>query len=313
MNLIMHIGTPKTGTTTIQKMLFENKVALKSNGFHFLQCAGLKNNRALPACCVNDRRKDDFFTKRGIADREGRLRFREKVLSQFRSELASLGDDIHTVIVSSEQFSERLKSGAEVERFYDVVSPYFSNIKILCWLREQSEMAGSFYSTALRSGGTVCFDDFLEKCRPDNQRYNYYEMLNRWSDVFGIPCVEARIFSRDAFCGGDLICDFISCVSLDLLQVIDRNISSKNTSINVAGQRLLLVINRCFGGWLKKYRSRKRLIVRAIDSRFSGRGFRPSVADYQRIYDSFYESNRLLNEKYFRREGPLFEFSPPKS
>ncbi len=42
MNLIVHIGTPKTGTTTIQEMLFESREILKSKGFHFLQCAGKK-------------------------------------------------------------------------------------------------------------------------------------------------------------------------------------------------------------------------------------------------------------------------------
>ncbi len=116
MNLIVHIGTPKTGTTTIQKMLFDNKQILKSKGLHFLQCAGPKNNRALPAYCSNDDKSDDFFRDQKILSRDEKTRFRDELRSGFYKELSSLGDGTHTVLTSSEQFSSRMTSDAEIRR-----------------------------------------------------------------------------------------------------------------------------------------------------------------------------------------------------
>ncbi len=217
--------------------------------------------------------------------------------------------------MSSEQFSERLKSDAETSRFYDLVSPVFSKITILCWLREQCEMAVSLYSTAMRTGSTLNFEDYLEKCHPDNTRYNYYKMLNRWSSVFGAGSIEVKVFSKSVFVEGDLICDYLSCISSDLIDVVDRNISSQNVSINAFGQRLLLMTNRLFQrhakGWLRNKQSLRRGIMKGIESCFPGQGFTPSASDYQRIYDSFFESNRMLNKKYLGKDRALFDFAPP--
>lgn len=318
MNLIVHIGTPKTGTTTIQEVLFRNKDALQSKGFHFLQCAGPKNNRALPAYCVNDEKDDNFFIRRRIVSVEEKSRFRGEFRAKLSEELSSLGADIHTVIMSSEQFSERLTSGREIRRFYDLVSPFFSSVRILCWLREQCEMASSYYSTALRSGDTHRFEDYIEECRPDSTPYNYYKMLNRWSAVFGAGSVSVRVFSRNAFVDEDFVYDFLASVSPDLINVIDKNVVLQNASMSAFGQRLVLSLNRLWPKYtdgehktLSENAPLRRRLVRKIEVLFPGRGFTPSASEYQRIYDSFYKSNKALNNKYLGKSGALFDFRPP--
>jgi hypothetical protein len=316
MNLIVHIGIQKTGTTTIQKILFNNKEILKSKGFHFLQSAGPRNNRKLPTYCIDDEKDDDFFRDRGILSLEGKIKFRENFRSDLDEEICSLGDGIHTVITSSEHFSSRLKSYAEIKKFYDLISPYFANIRILCWLREQCELAISGYSTAMRSGVTLDFDEYLKECQPDNIYYNYYKMLNMWSSVFGFASIKVKIFSKSAFVGDDLICDYLSCVSPDLIAVVDKNIGYQNVSINAFGQGLLLSVNRLLpkyvdGKRLNKSQPLRRRIVEIIESCFSGFGTAPSTSDYQRICDSFYESNKMLSKKYLSKNCKFFDFSPP--
>lgn len=315
MRLIAHIGTPKTGTTTIQSLLHMNREALDSQGFHFLQCAGPRNNRQLAACCVNDGRPDDFFRNRNILTPDQKASFRKEFRSKFESELSGLGRHIHSVIVSSEQLAERLKSKEEVARFHRLVAPWFSEYRIVCYLREQCDMAISHYSTALRSGGSRSFKDHLAECTPDEPRYNYEEMLQRWSEVFGRENIVARIFSRDAFVGDDLVCDFITCLSPGLLDAVDRDIESHNVSISVFGQRLLHVVNRSLnsrpGSRLRRRGKIRRGIMRVIDSLFQGPGLAPSRSEYEKIYRSFYDSNRRVSRTYFGKDEALFEFRPP--
>lgn len=321
MNLIVHIGTEKTGTTSIQQMLFENRDALKSKGFHFLQCAGPRNNRALSACCIHDSEKDIFLWNRGVYTPDERRAFRAELSVALHAELSSLGGGIHTVICSSEHLFSRLKSEEEIRRLYDLMAPHFSQIRILCWVREQCEKAVSSYSTALRSGTTRTFQEYLRTCRPDDLRYNYCEALGMWSAVFGRECMVVKVFCRDVFVDGDLICDFLSAVSPELsLFAVDRSIGRKNMSMSAFGQQLALRINR----WLPRCRDAahmepnpnvqlRRRLVKIIERCFPGRGLVPSLADYQRIYNAFYESNKRVAGQYLGSDDRLFDFRPPPS
>ena len=82
---IVHIGTEKTGTTSIQRYLYLNRKKLKNSGFHFIQSAGNTNNRAIPAYCISDDRNDDFFRVEGIATPQEREDFRRIFIKKFES------------------------------------------------------------------------------------------------------------------------------------------------------------------------------------------------------------------------------------
>lgn len=317
MNLIVHIGTEKTGTTTIQQMLFNNREIFKSNGYYFLECVEPKNNRKLPSYCMADDKYDDYFKDKGILHLEQKIKFKKKFLDEFHEELSSIEDKVHTVIVTSEHFSSRLNTHVEVRKFYDLVAPYFTDIRILCYLREQCETAVSLYSTYLRSGFTNEFNNSLKKCRPENSFYNYYKMLNMWSSVFGLDSVEVKIYKKSNFVGGDLISDFLHAVSPELLDVVDKNVGHHNVSISPFGQGIALSINRLYSvndhiGMRANKTVRKRLI-NCVSSCFPGRGCIPTIGEYQEIYNLFYESNKMLSNEYLGIDSELFEFSPPSS
>ena len=164
----MHIGTEKTGTTSIQNYLYLNQKKLKSSGFHFIQSAGTTNNRALPSFCMNEDRFDDFFRDQGIKTLEQKHDFRKTFLEEFENEIRSAPSSVHTFIMSSEHFHSRLRSEEEVDNVYKLLSAYFDEFKIICYLREQVDTCTSFYSTHLKSGGTSSFAGFLKRCEPGN-------------------------------------------------------------------------------------------------------------------------------------------------
>ncbi|MBE3829324.1 hypothetical protein HJ140_09590 [Vibrio parahaemolyticus] len=61
--LVLHIGTEKTGTTSIQSMLSQNRQRFKAQGFHVLECAGEENHRLLPSIFIA---KPDPFLKLSV-------------------------------------------------------------------------------------------------------------------------------------------------------------------------------------------------------------------------------------------------------
>jgi len=313
MDLIVHIGTPKTGTTSIQEALFKNKEVLASHGFHFLQCAGKRNNRKLAVYCLGPDKYDNYCANHNITTSDDKKRFNEEFYSYFIEELDSLGPGIHTVLMSCEQLSSRLKTPADVKKIRDLVSPHFAGIKVLCYLREQCDAAHSLYTTSLRSGKKHEFDEFLSRCHPDNRRYNYLEMIDRWVSIFGRESIVVKLYNKKALLKGDLVSDYFQSVSPDLVTIVEKNETFLNTSICPFGQALLLSLNRYWpkvtgekGSWpLRKQ------LMKAIENSFPGRGFLATEEQYDTIYNLFYRSNKDVNKKYRGKNDGLFGYLPP--
>lgn len=179
-------------------------------------------------------------------------------------------------------------------------------------------MASSNYSTQLRTGAVLRFEDYIEQCRPDSAIFNYYKMLDRWSAIFGEGNVTVRVFSRNAFVEEDFVCDFLASVSPKLINVVDKNVGLQNASMSAFAQQLVLSLNYLLPKYtdgepktLSENAPLRRRLVRKIEVLFPGRGFTLSASEYQRIYDSFYKSNRAVNNKYRGHNCALFDFLPP--
>ena len=304
MDLIVHIGTPKTGTTSIQEALFKNKEVLASHGFHFLQCAGERNNRKLAVYCLDPDTQDDYYILENITSIDEKKRFNDRFYSDFIEEMNSLGSGIHTVLMSS------------VRKFCDLVSPYFAGIKVLCYLREQCDAVSSLYTSAMKVGQRLTFDSFLSRYHPDNPRFNYFEMINRWALIFGRQSIVIKKYSKKELFEGDLVRDYFHSVYPDLVNIVEENRTYLNTSISPFGQALLLSLNHYLpkNKVIKHYRDKLPLrgrLMRAIATSFSGRGLQATEEQYKAIYDSFYQSNKDLNNKYLGKNDKLFEYFPP--
>lgn len=311
--LYLHIGTEKTGTTTIQEFLYINKKALLKNGYHVLRSAGKRNHRDVPSYCMSDEHYDDFFLDKGINDLEKKNVFRDKFYKSFRKEILSLGNDVHSVIISSEHFHSRLKTVAEIFTLKELVSELFSEVEIICYLREQSSLALSLYSTGIKSGVNVEFNRFLANCNPDNYYYNYSKILDCWSEVFSISSLNIRVFDKATFYNHDLLDDFCFAIDKDLIEVVDRCVSVKNESLSNFGK----MIGRAINSISPRYnqdgsvnQSRRRAINRVAEG-FSGNDSGLSYDQYTKIYESFNELNVEVARKYFNRDDTIFSFKPP--
>jgi hypothetical protein len=308
---IVHIGTEKTGTTSIQKFLFQNRKKLRTAGFHFLQSAGSTNNRALPAYFVAEDRFDDFYRDEGISTREAKAEFRKQFLQNFEHELATLPKNIHTVVISSEHFHSRLRSREELDRVKEFFTAYFDKIKIICYLRDQVSTCSSYYSTGLKSGNSATFAEFFQRCNPENYYFNYYEVLSNWERCFGIESLDVSLFSRKSFLNNKLLDDFTAKLDPALIGVLSSDVDIENESLTPFGQALARGINLAFPvrtsrAELAQVREKcKSTIYQA----YRGTGRQPSLAMQQKIYSDFTESNELLRTKYFPQLSQVFD--PP--
>jgi len=305
---IVHIGTEKTGTTSIQKYLHENRKKLRSAGLHFLHSAGETNNRALPAYCMSDSRVDEFYREMGIFTPQEREAFRAGFIRDFDKELRTLPASIHTVVISSEHFHSRIRLEEELDNVHSLLSRYFDEIRIICYLREQAATCISYYSTHLKAGGLQSFSHFLKRCTPDDYYYNYHAMLLNWERRFGRAALEVALFSPDHFLNGDLLDDFTARLDRRLVGRLKRKIRIENESLSPGGQVLALALNRAV-----PVREASREVVALhnqckmlIYERLRGRGQQPDAAVCATIFEAFRESNEALRQKFLPQSASLF-------
>jgi hypothetical protein len=308
---IIHIGTEKTGTSSIQMFLYKNRKKLIKSGYHFLQSAGKTNNWALPAFFSVDDRFNDLYRDEGIKSRQEIDQFKLNFLERFQRELRAVKKNVHTVIISSEHLHSRIRTKEEMDDLHQFLSGYFDEIKIVCYLREQAATCTSWYSTSMKSGGTLTFPEFLQRCRPGNYYFNYYEVLSNWERNFGIESLDIALFAQDQFLNGDLLDDFTARLDPVLVGTLNKSFQSENESLRPVGQALTRAVNLIFPVSLEdpevvEIRSRcKKLIFQSL----SGRGQQPGLDVHETIFESFSEINERLRLKYFPEIKVLFR--PP--
>ena len=303
--IYLHIGIPKTGTTTIQKYLVENRGILNGEGF-LVPWQSRKEN-------INH-----IYLVNYAADESGMYRFRfvcntrnvrqirsfrKKFKRDLRNEI--MGYEGSNVILSNEHCYKYLTSTEELIRLRDLFEGLYDELKIIVYIREQSEHLCSQYSTAVKNSMTkviMGIEDFAKRTF-----YNYNEMLRPWEEVFGIDNIVLRVFDREKLTGGDIISDFCHITGMKEHKSQELNM---NVSLNVKQCEFLRIINSNLpnlrnpnGFWARG------LINRMVtDTNIEG----PSVqvlidSRYQGVFD---QSNIELAKRYFGCELEIFTKKP---
>jgi hypothetical protein len=309
MELVLHIGAAKTGSTTIQEFLNGNIDNLKGQGIHLLQSPGGFNNRALAAMCIRRNRFVGFYRYNHIESLESKVDFDAAVIESMKKELAGASDWAHTVISTSEDYYGGLLDIDEIEKLKEILQPYFSRIRVILYIRSQVETLSSLYSTFLKNGDAVSLDDFVkERCLPDSNVYNFFKGAEMWSEVFGPDNLSVRLFDRKEFVNGDLLEDFCEQVKHGLFECLDANMDVQNQSLTPMGQRLALIINKQIPAFSEKsgWNAKNRSLISMISRCYSGKGATLDEKTTASIEKMFSESNKLLREKYFSNNDEIF-------
>ncbi len=302
MQVIIHIGTEKTGSTTLQEFMLLNRDVLLADGVYVPRSLGRANHRKLAVYCMNDDKSDDFTINKGLDKKNKRDRYRQKVADSLVKELKELDPAIiNTVLISSEHFHSRLTDKSELERLKALFAVMAMDVKIICYLRKQSHLVESKYSTYLKSGGYSSFASMSKECVESNRYYNYDHFLKLWEHCFSIENISIREFGRDTFVENNLCLDFLDLAGLKIEQEKLSFPKDKNTSFSTLGIFMVRVINRVFKN--KKRGSpgfkKRKAIVTLISNSF--RGSRPklmSLEDRNKIDSRFEKCNFEVSLRY---------------
>jgi len=227
MKLIIHIGSQKTATTSIQHFCVHNRELLKSRGYLY------PKNNTHPFLF-------NFLAEqlaRGEQDRVAR--YMQKALAQGQRERC------HTVIISAESFyamslfslSSREESRASeywqtedrlIEELYECCEGY-DDIKIACYLRPQDDFAAALYNQFVKISPYFdeTFKEFIERDKPI---FDYERHIRLWEKSFGADSISIRNFLT---CKGDIVEDFFeSFLEPDIFSKANKKESRSNLRLN---------------------------------------------------------------------------------
>ncbi len=298
--IILHIGTPKSGSTSIQEFLKANKHHLQESGTYYLHTKQQHYVRSLVIASMNPSRNDYFTKNNELYSQNDRETWNAEVLNNFDLAMQQVPKSIHTLILSCEGFFGQL-SGCieELSTLKSILSKYSENIKVIVYLRRQDEMSVSLYSSKLRLGSTK-----RELLSP-KPSFDYYKNLCNWSAVFGRKSIKARIFDKNQLSSYSLIDDFIKAAEITLPNY-DKPFST-NETLSVIAQEVLRILNLGFSNFLQHKPNRKNQILKeyiteVINSEFSGSGLLPSRSEAEEFMKQYKESNAKLHKEFFKGE-----------
>jgi hypothetical protein len=302
---IIHIGTPKTGTTSIQRVLGLNRAALPAQGACYPLSPGALEHVRLHAMLVH--RRTLLHGAPSQEEPHGAAVGIEQFPDDFAKEMDLLPAGVKRVILSEERLS--------VFRFHDdlaalksFLAPYFDEFTIVVYLRSQDSYLASRYAELLRMGVLEGPDHVVataERLAP----YDYLALIERWAAVFGPDAMVPRIYERGADSIFDSVDDFLAVCGVCLPVPADDPSRLRNKSMSFAGQQLMLRIADLARQETGDDRLRAAIwfeVGAAVSQAMPGGGWLPTRTEAAAFMARFAAGNEIIRQRFFPDRQRLF-------
>ena len=299
MRCIVHIGIEKTGSTSLQGILRDNRLILQERGICFAEAVGSLNSRALAAAFVSQDRTDDYLIRLGLKDSKERAVWSEKLLDNVRREIDAVRLNSEVYLLSSEHLSSQLIATEEVLQLGNFLRSQFEDIQVVCYLRRQDHLAVSRFSQSLRAGyGLPQIFPNLSQAPLLRKLFDFAGLADRWINAFGQSALQLRIYEPNCLLGGDTVRDFVELVLKLNLQL--ESGGRTNTSLSEQAQLALKIFNVSMGKEHRRLLAKpRRRLVAFLEERAPGTGKLPVRNEAMEFYENFKAGNDRLAQMFF--------------
>ncbi|HSI58302.1 MAG TPA: hypothetical protein VLA16_12155 [Ideonella sp.] len=206
--LLLHIGTPKTGTTTIQAALFEARTRLLTDCKTLFPTTSRGKSAHRHTSIAN-------AIKAGLDEQA--LEFKE-IMSEFERSGAQ------QIFITDEGLALKARTAPFFQRFERAGF----DISVVCYVRRWDYFAESLYNQVIRLKNYKGVPPINEFWRDDKviSKMDYSEMLSPWEDISSEMIV--RDFHKEVASDGGLLESFKRACGFEALGDIDaprRNVS----------------------------------------------------------------------------------------
>ena len=321
---IVHIGTEKTGSTSLQAFFGRRRKDLSARGifvplsFSTPAPSGVINHTELVSysydiSTVNQSRfnsGEPALTPSAI--RAARAALQDTLCNELQQALSQAESPYHTMIFSCELLHNRLLLQEELVRLHNLLSEFADTVEVLVYVRPQHEMAVSLFSTALENGSTE--ENIVPRTEgaPGHMRflqrlYDFDALVARWQAAFGPECVRVRLYCSD------VVGDFAQMLAASSpsepgIDALGEATPRLNRNLSASAQRTLLCLNRNLAKAANhEARQLRNVVVTILKDSFPGQSALPARSDAEHFQDFFEDSNAKLCARVFPGRSRLFD------
>lgn len=315
---ILHAGTEKTGTTSLQRFLSMNAVTLAEQGI-WVPRALVLNPIADPynhvllstASRLSIAEPDDLQLRLGLCSMETVQQHRRAVMDALTTERKALRYVPSTMIVSNEHIHSRLRTEQDVASAKALLEPLCRDFRVVIYLRSQYELAQSVAVTAVRQGAIEFrpipdfntangFDDLIGV---DHEYFDYGHLLQRLERVFGPAALDVRLYGHSDLYDNDVVQDFFYRLGVDITHM--RHPGRENSSLRRGAVLFLLKLNKYLQGRPNSEPIRARALAQ-LALTHHGAGQQATRTELARFMSRFANSNEAIRSRWFPERAALF-------
>jgi hypothetical protein len=232
---ILHIGLPKTGTTSFQNALFEHRVALLSDFRIFYPSIDPNLSHALCMMFKDDPRNTPIARVNGANTLEKAMTLRESFCHDLEKDFES--SDWDTIIISAEGLSTL--SAAEYNRLKNWLNRYTDNWKVFISSRHPVDYTTSVMQELVKLGMTL--DTMLRNLPLPNFRIK----VENAAAAFGQEAVFLTAYEDALQEPGGIVAAFCRRIGLEepVAQCIAASAGHYNESMSMLATQLLDSLN----------------------------------------------------------------------
>lgn len=311
--LYLHIGTPKTATSSIQKFLQTNRKTLQNYSFCFP-----KMPYQFPY--ASSGRNGHFMVESMYFEDGTRDQAREEeLLREGLDKVAEYMQEYDNVILSEENLWQ-VTGYSHKELF-----PYLKEeakrqgygIKIIVYLRRQDQFLVSNWNQRVKQGGRILFTRSLGSYKRNIQKnyhlvLNYAAKLDRLAKMFGKDNIIVRRFEPESWVNHSILHDFMDCLGLELTEEFILPSRDVNPGLSCNNAEIKRMINR-EDSFSREEVTYLATFLKNLSAESSERYpcSMLSQEETQKLLNRYAKGNTRIAEEYIGDGNPLFSGEIP--
>jgi hypothetical protein len=309
MKCILHIGTEKTGSTSLQSFLCRNADLLANQSFRFPTLLDQQNHFPLVMAVrdFDDETIAPMKTVLGIRNPLDFVALQQRLRRELRTAVQDAETD--TLLLTSEHLHQLLTTHAQRVSLRTLLeSVGIDEFEVVIYLRRPADLINSWYSTALRCGILLSEPPPATPRNIISPDCRYDATVQGWEQVFGRDALRVRIFERSTLVGHSVIDDFCATAGIQLesnmVIPLDENSSLSHDSVEI----LRLVLPELHDLGPRSIGKIAHAVANATEQALPPSQTFMMSERLQRDYDSEYaDSNESVRARYFPQRTTLFD------
>lgn len=287
-DVVLHIGTGKTGTSTLQAFLNANRDRLAERGVLYPRSPGLARHARLVLFASPDEELTTYphWARQKQSDPATFRRvFRRRLLREIEE------SGLSRVLLSDEELYKG--SPRTLRRLGTFMRRVARELHVVCYLRRQDDHMVSRYQQGVKVGWVSRLDAWASEDMSD--LYDYAGRLGQHQELLRPTEIVVRRFEPPSFPAGSLHQDFLDAVGIDARAEDLRPTANRNESLDAETVEFLRLLNLLR---VEQEGAEPGLIDnRRLVSRLAGASTGPALTLPGRTLDRFMEQWQATNRR----------------